>query len=528
VKQQPSSSHLPTDLLADLSPKEYWEILRRRAMVMVLVATAVVGAAVVVIKHMPNVYRAETVIMVDPQKVPDSYVPSTVSTSISDRLSTLQQQIMSPTRLKHTIDTLGLYPELRGAKSEQDLIAKMQAATSLDVSGAGSAHMSTFKIGFQGDNPTQVAEVANQLAKLFIAENSAAREEQFSGTAEFLTKQLHDTKAQLEQKETELQRIKSQYVLDLPESKQFHMESLTNLRTRLQSIQDQINRAQQDKALLQAVANGATSGNDAAATTTPVTSVSPYAAQIQQLETQLSNLQTRYSPNHPDIRRVQEQLTALRAKAAEEPGVASSTDKNASTPDGGRKAAQLNSELQRLDREIQNQKQAEAQVQEEIRTHTAKLEGIPVFEEKMASLMRDHDTLQRFYNSLLDKKLSAEMASELENREVGERFIILDPASPPAKPYAPKRRLLALVSLFAGLALGVVVAVIIELLDQSVRSEREAADIVGVPVLAGVPEFMTPRQKKVVILKGLIAWVATAAGSLVLGEIVSQISARWF
>jgi polysaccharide chain length determinant protein (PEP-CTERM system associated) len=465
---------------------------------------------------------------VDPQKVSESYVQPGVNSTIVDRLSTLQQQIMSPTRLKRTIDMLGLYPELRGRKTHQEIVAKMQAATSIDDSTAAGARLSSFKIGFTGDDPIMVARVANQLAQLFISENSEAREAQFSGTAEFLNRQLQDTKVKLEAKEQELQRVKSTYILDLPESKQYHMEALQNLRTRLQNAQDQVSRSLQDKAMLQAINNttdpdvnqdpgGAATGYAAA----------PYAAQIQQLEAQLTELKARYAPNHPDIRRVQEQLNALRAKATAEPA-ATVAKKAAGGAPANQKGVQLAGEVQRLDREIQQQKQLQVQIQQEIQGHTSKLEGIPVIEEKVANLMRDHETLQRFYNGLLDKKLSAEMAAQLETHQVGERFVVLDPASPPMKPFGPKRRLFMLVALVAGFTLGVVAAIIAEVLDESVRNEREAASILGVDVLVGVPEIFTTRQQRVRYLKAGSAWLATAACSIALGFIASQFSARWF
>ncbi len=315
VNQSGASSR--GELFGDLQLRDYLDIARRRKWWIILTATALFVAAAVVALRTPNVYRSETVIMVDPQKVPDNYVASTVSTSIADRLSTIQQQVMSPTRLKRVIDTMGLYPELRGRIGEQALIRMMQKATTIEVVQSGGYRLSTFRIAFHGKDPVMVAAVANQIAKLFIEENSRAREQQFHGTAEFLEDELRDTKKQLEQKEESLQWIKSRYILDLPESKQYHLEALTNLRTQLRTSEDRVARAQQEKVVLQSLSfNFAPAIDLDAEGQNPA--ASPFQVQMQKLETQLAELRARYGPNYPDVRKTQGQIDELKARMASE------------------------------------------------------------------------------------------------------------------------------------------------------------------------------------------------------------------
>jgi succinoglycan biosynthesis transport protein ExoP len=137
--------------------------------------------------------------------------------------------------------------------------------------------------------------------------------------------------------------------------------------------------------------------------------------------------------------------------------------------------------------------------------------------------MRDYDTLRSHYTSLLDKKLSAEMASALENRQKGERFVVLDAATPPARPYAPNRPLLCFAGLFGGLLGGIGLAAFLEMSDQSVRSEIDATSIAGKPVLAAIPRLLFQEQKHHVHLRALGAVLATVAGSVVLGFVISKI-----
>ena len=512
------------ELFGEMQFRSYLEALRRRKWWVVLTATAVFVATTVVAWRMPNLYRAETVILVDPQKVPDNYVPTTVSSTVEDRLSTIEQQLMSPSRLKRIIETMNLYPELRGRVSEQTLIRMMQKSTAITVVDSGSHRLSTFRIVFHGKNPTQTAAVANQLAKLFIDENSKVREQQFYETGAFMDREMRETKADLEKKEQELQRVKSQYILDLPESKQYHLEALTNYRNQLRASQDRVARAHQDKFLVQSLASAPTAVDlDAESSGT----ISPLQSQVQKLETQLAELRARYGPNYPDVRKLQARLDEVRAQmAAEEkraPGAAAASP----LPKGVRNPV-LQGQLQKLDREITEQTKLQAQLQEQINFHLSKLERIPIFEQRIGSLMRDYDTLRGHYNNLLSKKLSADMASALETRQKGERFVVLDAAQPPEKPFAPNRPLLTLAGLLGGLLGGMGLAFVIEAADESVRSEREAALILGRPVLAGIPRMWSPQQIRVNKLRVFGAVVGTTVCSAVLGLLISRVSGWLF
>src|SRR2546421_5253637 len=250
---QSSSSTKANELLGQLQFRDYLQIARRRKWWIILTTISMTLASLVVIWRLPNIYRSETVILVDPQKVPDNYVASTVTSSIADRLSTLQQEVMSPTRLKRLIDSMGLYPELRGKVGDQEIVAKMQKSIVVEVVTQGGRALGAFRVAFQGKNPVEVAQVANQLAAMFIGENLKAREQQSYGTAEFLDNELQKTKKELEDKEKELGDIKSKYILDLPDSKQYHLEALATLRSQLRASQDKVDRAQQEKSYLQSL-----------------------------------------------------------------------------------------------------------------------------------------------------------------------------------------------------------------------------------------------------------------------------------
>ena len=514
------------DHFRQLSLRDYLQIARRRAKWIILTTIVISVSTLVVALRLLNIYRSETVIMVDPQQVPANYVASTVTTSIADRLSTIQQQVMSPTRLKRIIDTMGLYADLRGRIPDQDLINLMQKSTTIEVIAPGDRRLSTFRIAFVDKNPVQATQVANQLASTFIDENLKAREQQFYGTAEFLDNELQTTKKQLEAKEEELRRIKSQYLMDLPESRQYHLEALTGLQTQIATSRDRITQAMQQKIYLQSVLASTAPTVDLDTAGNP--GASPYQSQIQRLETQLSGLERRYGPRYPDVRKIRAQIAELKAKEASGEKQQPVTEQQDGAARRGIRNPVLEAELQRLDQEIENQKKLQAQFQPQIDFHLSKLQHGPIFEQQIAGLMRDYENLRQHYSELLNRKFSADMASALESRQKGERFVVLDPAQIPQKPYRPNRPLIALAGLFGGLLGGIGLAVIAEMADESVRTEREASQIVGKPVLAGIPEILSKKDRFRKKMHAIGTLAGTIAASVALGFVLSYLSNRFF
>jgi len=474
----------------------------------------------VIARRLPNVFRAETVVMVDPQQVPDKFVASTVSANIADRLSTIKEQVLSPTRIGRLMQSMNLYPELRKTATEQDLIAIMQKAINVEVVSSGGSRLSAFKISFRGKEPNEAARVTNQIADMFIQENLKAREKESMGTVDFLEGELQNTKKQLDDKDAQLQALRNRYVLDLPESKQYHLESLSNLRSQLQASHDRVRADQQQKVLLQSMAASVTSaptvdldsgldGDEA--------SISPEKLQLQKQQAVLSALRARYGANFPDVRKAQAEVDKLQARiAAEEkrgadrPAIAQTVPRHPSNP-------VVDGQINKLDEEIQEQLRLQSQLQEQVTFHVSKLEQVPVFEQQIAGLTRDDDSLRAQYSSLLDRKLAAQMSNALEVRQKGERFVVLDPAVPPQAPYAPNRLLLILAGLVAGLGAGIALAILAEMQDESVRTEEEASRILGAAVLGDIPLVVSPQARRGGFVRAAVSLGGTAACSCILG-----------
>jgi len=166
---------------------------------------------------LPKVYQASTLILVQPQKIPASYVREIVSVDIRDRLSTITQQVKSRTNLEKIIKELNIYNEPGSQMFMEDKIQSLRRRIRVNVSRGGRRGANAFEIFFTGKHPKQTAEVANALASYFITENLRLREDHAIGTSEFLMDELEGIRRRLVEKEEGLKRYRMRYMGGLPE-----------------------------------------------------------------------------------------------------------------------------------------------------------------------------------------------------------------------------------------------------------------------------------------------------------------------
>jgi polysaccharide chain length determinant protein (PEP-CTERM system associated) len=515
------------NLFARLPINEYLEIARHWKWWIILSTIALAVAAATVAARLPNVYSAAVIVKVDAQKVPSNFVPSPVNSGLDERLGEIQAQLFSATNLRNLISTMNLYPEQRGGISDDEIVQYMRRSITIDTVVQNGRPVSAFRISYRGRNPVVVTEVANRLANGFIEENLKVRATVSSGTAEFLEAELQRTKEELEKKETELRSIKTRYVMDLPESQQFHVQALDSLQRQMRDSGDRVREDERQKAYLQSmmasypptadldsgVSGGRGSGNE---------------PQIQKLEARLAELRLRYGPAHPDVLKVQADLDDLKKKAAEE-------EANHPTVQVAPQQAPrvihnpvLESQIAKLDDEIKAQKKLQQDLQPQVDFHMSKLGRIPIVEEQMTELTRDYETLRQHYLTVLEKKLAADEANRVENGQKGEHFVVLDPAHIPDAPIGPKRLFITLAGLIAGVACGIGLAVVREITDRSVRNELEAAEVGGAPVLVCVPPILCRKDLVRRRTLALVAVSATVGIALGLGFVTSSFVARFF
>lgn len=480
------SSAQPAASKPEFSPLSVARMLWKHSLMILL--TAILGSATTygVVHSLPNIYRSEALILIDSQKIPERYVSSTVNTGAQDRLATISQEILSATRLQKIIDEFGLYRDERKRLVQEEIIELMRKDINIDVEkGWSGDRPGAFRIGYEGTNPKLVAEVANELASLFIEENLRTRERQAQGTADFIDSQLQESKKTLDQLEAKVSAYKLKHDGDLPEQQGALNSRLSSLQIELQGNQDAIGRAQQNKVVLEGTMSMTETEINRANTTQPAAPAGkmdmseikrlPGETNLQFLQSEYDDLSRQYLPTYP-------QMVVLKREIEREKVVEHEQRSRLDT---------LKSQIALADHEIQQRTKEREGIIKAISELQARIEQLPVREQEMAELTRDYEESKANYKSLLDKKLAATMASDMERRQEGERFTLLDPPRVPEKPISPRTRQF-LLGCLASVALGLALAIATETKKNAVLGEWELPE--GVSVLGRVP-YIEPRSR---------------------------------
>lgn len=508
----------------EFSPLSIARMLWKQKLLISILTVVLCAIAVIVVMKLPAVYQSEALILVDSQKIPEQYVSSTVNTNVQDRLATISQQILSATRLQKIIDTFGLYAKERKSMVQEEIIEKMRKDIAIKLErGWTGGQPGAFHIGYQGENPALITQVANQLANLFIDENLRTRERQAEGTSDFIDSQLDDARKRLDQLESKLSAYKVQYNGELPQQESFLTSTLSRLQTELQGNQDAINRMQQNKLMLQNTLNIAEAEQTAlaarpqqarAADGAPVGSperAAPAPPKRSELLQQQYDAQLlRYQPSYPDMLVLKgeiERQKKVEEKEAAAKQVASAPAPVRGTPNGGPAAVApppppsldvmharervetLRAQIALADRELATRDADRQQIRRLMAMYQTRIEKLPLREQEMAAVTRDYEISKANYKSLLDKKLSAGMASDMERRQQGERFTLLDPARVPEKPLRPNRPLFGAIGCAVGLLLAFGIGFAREANKNQILGEWELS--ADVTILGRVP-FIDP------------------------------------
>ncbi len=508
----PGKKYTPEDL--------FWIAWRRKWLI--LVPFVVVACATAVVsRFLPDRYRSETVIVFVPQRVPETYVRSTVTNRIEDRLQTIQQTIMSRTALEGIIDEFKLYPAERASLPMEDVVERMRSRDIQVAVVKGDA----FRVTYSSDNAKTAQQVAEKLGNLFINESAQDRQTAAMQTSDFLKSQLSDVQRRLEEQEQKVADYRRRNAGQLPTERESNLQVLQNLQMQVQAIVESTNRDKERRILIERQLADLDEEAQAPPPIAPgddPTQVGTTAGRLEAARALLRNLELRLKPEHPDVVRTKRLIRDLEAKAAaealEKPLSPGSPAARPSTPEEAarqKRAADLRASLDALDLQLKGKAAEEMRLRRQIASYEGRVAATPLREAEMIALTRDYETLQKTYQGLLAKQEDSKVAADLEKRQIGELFKVIDPARYPEKPYSPNRPFIDLAGALGGLGLGLGFVAFLEYRDRSLRSEDDAVRCLSLPVLAVVPVLTTANERHQARRKRVIGSCA-AAGFVVI------------
>ena len=490
--------------------EEYWAIALRRRWWILL--PLFFGWALVwgVSWLLPSTYQSEALILLEQQKVPDQYVMANVTSNLQERLQSLTQQILSRTRLQATIDRFHLYSSshlLDGVVRSSDSVEQMRKDIKIELvqTPGRPGEFTAFKMRYSSGSPELAQAVNSELTTLFMSENVKTQQELSENTTAFLESQLAQARANMAAQEAKVAAFKAKHLGELPTQLESNVQILAGLQNELQNAQRTLDAAKQQKLYLESLLQQYQSAQGILGTGDLITTSAPtLGKELLDLQFQLQDLQSRYTPEHPDIIALKEKIakTEKLEKQAENEISANQKDPRKTTavdaPALGKMQSgsltsmmQVQSQLKANEMEILNDQQRERDLESQISSYQARLNLTPETEQELTNISRGYEESRTNYDSLQQKQMQSQLATSLEHQQQGEQFRIIDPPSFPDKPSTPNHLWFSLGGLIVGISIGLGLTAILEMTDIRIRQEKDLEGILPIRVLVGIPNLST-------------------------------------
>jgi len=486
-------------------------IVRRRKRAILLTGVAIFTLAAAVAFFLPKKYQSTTTILIEEQEVPREYVSANITTFADQRLQTINQRIMSTTRILELIGRFNLYADLKDEVPVDEIVAKMRKdiqfnTISADVidprTGRPGQATIAFSITYEGRDPETVQRVANELASLYLQENLKSREKQSLETSKFMEEEMTIVQASLADVDGKIATFKEKNISSLPELSQVNLQALDQVERDLTRMDDQLRTLRERESYLQE----------------QLASIPPDLAlqekeSLKELRVRLVELKTGFSDEHPDVISTRAAIKELEGRLRKSPGEIGGTK-----PDNPAYIT-LASQLAGAQSEISSVKRQIGDLRKKRENRRKRIEASPRVEERYRVLLMERNNLQGKYDELTRKSMDAKVAHGLEEEQLGERFSIIDAARLPVKPSSPNVPAILLIGLILGMGGGVGFAAVQESTDLAVRSPESLERATAFPVLGTIPEIVT--EADIVLRAGKRRYVLVGAVFLLAAGILA-------
>jgi len=493
---------------------DYIDVVRRHKSWIAGPALAGVVFSVVVAFLWPDTYTSEATIRIVPPAVPERFVATNVNLQVGQRLAAFYQQVTSRDRLQNLIQTFNLYPRKRGRVPDEDLIEEMRRriemrpVTSVREPVDGRPMATAFRVSFSYENRYDAQKVVRSIVESLTTETLQRRTTESETTTRFLKEKVDAAKQKLDAIEAKVEQYKRAFAGKLPEQLESNLAQLRALDTQIASAMSSVNRATQEKLLLE---NQLRITQDqlqnllaAAAASSPLETTSKNERLVQlereilNTETRLAGLREQYTNNHPDVRRTEALLAGLRQERdallkqeqQQKPAPAAPAEPVVKS----REQRQYEADIERLraliaakDKEIEQFVAEQARLNKQQKIVQDRIDAIPLGEREYVQLTRDYAIARKEYEDLMIKSSQSAMATDLERQQQGEILEVLEPASLPQTPREPNRWMIVITGTMLGLICGVFLAGARELKDTSLKNLKDVKAYTGLPILGSVP-----------------------------------------
>jgi len=467
---------------------------------------------------LPDVYESSTLILITPQKLPSSYVNSTVTMTIQERIYSITQEILSRTSMEEIVKRFGLYPSAGGGSSVEGRVKKLRKNIQIENPRMSRGRVkNSFRLSFKSGSAKKAQQVAGALTSVFIEENLKMREQRAVGTTAFIKAEGDRLKKEVEEQEARVNIYKSKYQYELPEQLQANLSTLEQLGIELQSNLLRLSALEDRKANLekQLVDEEKLGKQISSAQGVGKEDLLPREERVERMKTELDSLLSRYSDKHPDVIDLQREIQALEAEGLTEEAESGESDSRAIPRKRSAVFLMLSRQVADLNTEIRSVQSNNNVLKKRITSYQARIENTPLRSIELSKITRTYDITLSKYQDLLGKLLDSQLSENMEKKQKAEQFQMIDTANLPEEPVRPNRLLILLMGLVVSLGVGLGLAFLLENLNNSFKSGDDLSDYANIPLLASIPLITTRatvlhrRRQQALLVLGSVVSLAT-------------------
>jgi succinoglycan biosynthesis transport protein ExoP len=568
-----------------------WVILMRRRRYWFLGGLALILLVSALLAFfLPPVYRSQSTILIEQQEIPQDIVRSAVTSFADQRVQMISQRVMTRANLLEIIHKFGLYPDLQKKKPDESLVKRMRDDMKLDMisadvidprSGRPTQATIAFALSYEYRSPDVAQKVTNELTTLYLNENVKNRTQLASGATDFLSEEADKLSKQTEQLEARLAAFKKQNSGKLPELTTMNLQMMDSTERELLNTQEQM-RALEDRRILlegqlaqstpneilydengqrvpgpaerlktlraRLISLSALYGDahpDVVRVRKEIAALSKQLGQGETAETRTDDQDTlvslqmelamareKYSPDHPDVKRLERLIAAQTAASPSAPSnIKEDTTGLGPRPDNpGYIDVQTRLEMTRseIDALAEQQKTLRAKVAEFER----RLTQAPEVEKEYRALLRDYENTMAMYRATRAKQMEAQLSKSLEMERKGERFTLVEPPTLPEQPVSPNRPVIVVIGFIFSLMAGVGMAYLREKTDRSVWGEDYAGPVFALSAPLMIPYILNEddarrRSRRQVIAVALVA-ICVVSTTVAVHFFYSPLDVLWF
>ena len=467
-------------------PLDYLSVLRRRRRWFFVPLAVCITAGVLAALFFPREYESKATIGVAAPTLSPDLLKGVSSLDATERQRAVSQHLLSPALLERVVRE----EQLNAARNTEDVGGglrsriRVNVPTPIGLSSRSDRSIDSFELFFRDSDPDRTRRVTDRLAHVFVEENSKQTTARVENTVEILAAQLRASQDRLNQIEEQLRAKKEQYMGRLPDQINANLSTANGLRNQLESISTTLSMESNQLLLLETQLEQMRQGGAGAA----MTSAGAGAIQLAQNRMNQLNqelLQARalgYTDKHPEILRIQSEMTQARAELKTAKQDVGGPDTLQADPLYRQKVAERDA----LKARINTLRRSQGNVSAQIAAYQSRIESAPMVEQEMAGIQREYKLESDRYNDLKGKYDSALLQGDIARQQGGERFSILYGATSPTL-ISPSPVKVLIMALAAGLMLGAAMLVGREFLDRSVHDARALQNEFELPVLGEIP-----------------------------------------